>query len=218
MIDFACPHCAKRFRVPPDLAGRTARCKSCGNMLTVPAPAAAAPAPYPQSLDQVVQAPAAAARIPLRTRRLIADAQHVEEAFGHSEMIQVRPMEGSPPEVYHVSYRIHGLGPTADPEAPEPRDEHLVEIRLTGEYPRVSPACRMLTPVFHPNIDPSHICVGDHWAAGERLVDLIVRIGEMLAFQAYNIRSPLDAHAAMWADLNADKLPTDGRTVRPAEA
>jgi ubiquitin-protein ligase len=75
----------------------------------------------------------------------------------------------------------------------------------------------MLTPVYHPNIDPSHVCVGDHWTAGERLVDLVVRIGEMLAYQAYNIRSPLDAHAAMWADLNPDKLPTDSRTIRPAE-
>jgi hypothetical protein len=48
-------------------------------------------------------------------------------------------------------------------------------------------------------------------------VDLIVRIGEMLAYQAYNIKSPLDAHAAMWADLNAEKLPMDARTIRPAE-
>ena len=59
--------------------------------------------------------------------------------------------------------------------------------------------------------------VGDHWTAGERLVDLVVRIGEMLAYQAYNIRSPLDARAAMWADLNPDKLPTDPKTIRPAE-
>ena len=98
-----------------------------------------------------------------------------------------------------------------------PRTVHQVEIQLTSEYPRQSPKCRMLTPVFHPNIDPASICVGDHWTAGERLVDLVIRIGELLAYQAYNIRSPLDAHAAMWADLNADKLPTDARTVRPAE-
>jgi ubiquitin-protein ligase len=75
----------------------------------------------------------------------------------------------------------------------------------------------MLTPTYHPNNDPTHNCVGDHWSAGERLVDLVVRVGEMLAYQAYNIKSPLDAHAAMWADLNVNRLPTDPRTIRPAE-
>ena len=78
----------------------------------------------------------------------------------------------------------------------------------------------MLTPIFHPNIDPATICVGDHWTAGERLVDLAVRIGEMIAYQAYNIQSPLDAEAAMWADLNAAKLPVDDAafTRRPDES
>jgi hypothetical protein len=94
------------------------------------------------------------------------------------------------------------------------RDHHLVEIRLTSEYPRVAPQCKILTPIFHPNIDPTTICVGDHWAAGERLVDLTIRIGEMIAYQAYNIQSPLDAEAAMWADLNATGLPVDSRSLR----
>ena len=67
------------------------------------------------------------------------------------------------------------------------------------------------------NIDTSTICVGDHWTAGERLADLVVRIGEMLSYQLYNVRSPLDGEAAMWADLNRDKLPTDNRNFRPAE-
>ncbi len=75
----------------------------------------------------------------------------------------------------------------------------------------------MLTPIFHPNIDAAVICVGDHWTAGERLVDLVVRIGEMIAFQAYNIKSPLNGEAAMWADLHAGELPIDSRIIRPPE-
>ena len=62
------------------------------------------------------------------------------------------------------------------------------------------------------------ICVGDHWTAGERLVDLIVRIGEMITYQAYNIKSPLDGEAAMWADINRDQLPIDNCNLRPADA
>ena len=98
-----------------------------------------------------------------------------------------------------------------------PRQTHRVEIKLTGEYPRTKPICRMLTPIFHPNIDTATICVGDHWTAGERLVDLVIRIGEMIAFQAYNIQSPLDGHAAMWVDLNRSQLPTDSRNMHPME-
>ena len=47
---------------------------------------------------------------------------------------------------------------------------HLVEIVLPASYPRLPPQCRMLTPIFHPNIAPHAICVGDHWSAGEPLV------------------------------------------------
>jgi ubiquitin-protein ligase len=153
----------------------------------------------------------------MRTRRLVSDAEHVAQAFRNSPLIKILSSEGNPPDLYHVEYNIHSLEPTDNPELPARRAIHEVEIQLTADYPRVAPKCKMLTPVYHPNIDPSHICVGDHWAAGERLVDLIIRIGEMLAYQAYNIKSPLDAHAAMWADLNPSKLPTDPRTIRPAE-
>ena len=227
MIDFNCPNCGKRFKVPNELAGRSAKCKACAALLTVPSESTAAPSPVapasPAVAAQVAPSSPAAApavspsRIPMRTRRLIADAQHVAEAFKDSSVIRVLETEGNPPDLYRIEYQIQSLEPTEDPEQPAGRNMHQVEIQLTAEYPRMSPKCKMLTPIYHPNIDPSHICVGDHWAAGERLVDLVVRIGEMLAYQAYNIKSPLDAHAAMWADLNGEKLPTDSRTIRPAE-
>lgn len=236
MIEFNCPNCRKRFKVPDELAGRAAKCKACAALLRVPAATpvgvgATEPAVATAAAVATVAAPVAAAapakagsggggggaRIPMRMRRLMADAQHVAEAFKDSPMIHVLEMQGQPPDLYRIEYAIEGLEPTENPERPGPRNLHQVEIQLTADYPRMSPQCKMLTPVYHPNIDPSHICVGDHWAAGERLVDLIVRIGEMLAYQAYNIRSPLDAHAAMWADLNGEKLPTDPRTIRPAE-
>jgi ubiquitin-protein ligase len=123
---------------------------------------------------------------------------------------------GDPPETYQIEYRLWGLvrGPHGQPT---PRDQHVAEIQLTSEYPRQSPKCKLLTPIFHPNIEPATVCVGDHWTAGERLIDLVVRIGQMLAYQAYNIKSPLDGEAAMWADLNRHRLPTDSRDLWPPE-
>ena len=154
--------------------------------------------------------------MPMRLRRLAADAEQVKQAFAGAELIKVSPIAGEPPDTYQVEYRIISLERDAKGK-PKTRDQHMVEIQLTSDYPRLSPMCKMLTPIFHPNIDTSTICVGDHWTAGERLVDLVVRIGEMLAYQAYNIKSPLDAEAAMWADLHATELPTDTRDMRPAD-
>jgi hypothetical protein len=36
-----------------------------------------------------------------------------------------------------------------------------------------------------------------------------MRVCEMLAFQSYNIKSPLNGEAAEWVDQHIDQLPTD---------
>lgn len=152
---------------------------------------------------------------PMRIRRLLADADQVRHTFYGFPLIQVLSMIGNPPDSYQIQYNVRGLtrGPNGSPVY---REQHIAEIQLTSEYPRMSPKCKMLTPIFHPNIEPAVICMGDHWTAGERLIDLIVRIGEMIAYQAYNIKSPLDGEAAMWADQNSRYLPVDARNLCPA--
>jgi ubiquitin-protein ligase/transcription elongation factor Elf1 len=153
---------------------------------------------------------------PVRTRRLTADAELMAKALANFPLIRVHQTTGNPPEIYQIIYHVRGLARGANGQ-PITREAHVVEIQLTRDYPRQSPKCRMLTPIFHPNIEPATICVGDHWTAGERLVDLVIRIGEMIAYQAYNIQSPLDGEAAMWADQNARHLPVDLRDLHPPE-
>jgi hypothetical protein len=41
-ITFNCPGCAKQFKVPDEMAGRSSRCTQCGTPLVVPSPAAVA--------------------------------------------------------------------------------------------------------------------------------------------------------------------------------
>jgi hypothetical protein len=67
----------------------------------------------------------------------------------------------------------------------------------------------MLTPVFHPNIAPHAVCIGDHWSAGEPLASIVARIGEMIAYQSYNTKSPLNGEAAHWVKDNFHRLPLD---------
>lgn len=203
MISFQCDACHKTFTVPDSYAGKRARCRGCRAEVRVPeaaAPAPAAPAPNRPSL---------------RVRRLIADAEAMRQAFHRSPIISIESTQGDPPEIYRIAFKVNGL--ERNPKGkPVPRTEHLAEVTLGADYPRVSPVCKMVTPIFHPNIDPAYICIGDHWTAGERLVDLVTRIAEMIGYQAYNIRSPLDGEAAMWADLNQDKLPIDPRPMTKA--
>lgn len=215
MISFTCGGCGRSFSVPEHLAGRKATCKTCGQLLTVPAapPAPIPPAPTPAPPSSSAEP---APKIPLRIRRLQSDAKQMKSAFSNFPPIRIRKKTGNPPDVYQIEFSIRGLERNGNGE-PVPREKHIAEIRLTADYPRVAPHCRMISPIFHPNIEPATICVGDHWTAGERLASLVIRIAEMIAFQAYNIQSPLDAEAAMWADLNSQNLPLDTRNLHPKD-
>jgi ubiquitin-protein ligase/DNA-directed RNA polymerase subunit RPC12/RpoP len=225
MISFTCAGCGRPFTVPKTFAGRRATCKTCGATVTVPQEAQALPnasatppgSGEPSRTAQRSDPPAVPPPKPnMRQRRLQADAAQVAAALKNCPYITATPSGGDPPETYRIEYQVRGLdrGKSGEPIF---REHHIVEIQLTSDYPRLAPKCRMLTPIFHPNIDPATICVGDHWTAGERLVDLMGRIGEMICFQAYNIKSPLDGEAAMWADLHTAELPLDPRNMRLGE-
>lgn len=152
-----------------------------------------------------------------RQRRLASDFRMMKEHFTTFPLIHLEQAFGNPPERYVVSYHVRGIECLRGGQVVY-RNYHEVEIKLPGTYPRTPPTCRMLTPIFHPNIEPAIICIGDHWTAAERLCDLVVRIGEMIAYQAHNIKSPLDGEAAMWTDLHQDMLPIDGRDLTPPES
>ena len=230
MIDFICKNCGKQFSIAKEFAGRKGKCKQCGITVTVPAspardsnkivieiPTVSQPT-RPSAItspQHVLSSETGKARNSVRSRRLQADQDQVKSAFDQSSLIRVKSVVGNPPEAYHIEYNVKGLV-RGDNGNLVVRKQHIVEIRLTRDYPRQSPVCRMLTPIFHPNIEPAMICVGDHWTAGERLVDLIVRIGEMITYQAYNIKSPLDGEAAMWAETNRVHLPIDKSHLQPS--
>jgi ubiquitin-protein ligase len=141
-----------------------------------------------------------------RLRRLHADHEMVQRIFASHPVVRLETAEGSPPDKYAFQISVAGLVPVgADGFAPS--DTHRAEVFLPLDYPRRPPICRMLTPVFHPNIDPQKICIGDHWSAGQSLAQLIVHIAEMICYQSYNLQSPLNAVAAAWAAQNLEALP-----------
>ena len=151
----------------------------------------------------------------VRLRRLQADFERLRDYVTRHPRLQLIQAEGSPPERYQIEYRVRSLR-QKDGQL-EKVASHLVEIALPRDYPRVPPLCRMLTPVFHPNIAPHAICIGDNWSAGESLQALVARIGEILAYQSYNTKSPLNGEAARWIDGNIDQLPLDNVSMAVEE-
>lgn len=140
----------------------------------------------------------------VRLRRLTADYTRLKEYTMSHPRLKMLQTDGDPPERYHIEYRVRSLRQVDG--VMRIKKSHTVEILLPRNYPRTPPQCRMLTPVFHPNIAPHAICVGDHWSPGESLVS---RIGEMLAYQSYNVKSPLNGEAARWVTEHEDELPLD---------
>jgi len=151
-----------------------------------------------------------------RIRRLESDYQRLEDRFNNWPLIKVTGAEGNPPEKYTIEYNIKGLYTESDGSIHE-RYEHVLEISLGLEYPRRPPKCRLLTPIFHPNFNETEVCAQDNYAASEGLDDLVVRIGQMIAYQYYNTKSPLNGLAAKWAAENSEKLPVDSREISPPQ-
>lgn len=151
----------------------------------------------------------------VRLRRLTADSAKLQDYVRRHARVRLIQMDGDPPERYQFEFRIKSLRMVGSEL--QTVQSHLVEVALPRNYPRMPPQCRMLSPVFHPNIAPHAICVGDHWGAGESLDSIVIRIGEMLAYQSYNVKSPLNGEAARWVEQNKDRLPLDSVSLLPDE-
>ncbi len=143
----------------------------------------------------------------VRLRRLQSDFARITELSRRHPRIALLQAAGTPPDRYQLRYNVRSARKKNDDV--EIVSEHTVEITLPAAYPRTPPLCRLLTPIFHPNIAPHAICIGDHWSPGEALASLVVRIAEMLAFQSYNTKSPLNGEAAKWVELNLASFPLD---------
>ena len=100
-----------------------------------------------------------------RIRRLDSDAKRVQTVFHEHPHIRLTRSEGNPPDKYVFEFHLRALVPAGEDNTVGTL--HSAEIFLPLDYPRRPPFCRMLTPVFHPNIDPQKICIGDHWSAGQ---------------------------------------------------
>lgn len=152
----------------------------------------------------------------IRTRRLMADYEKVLDDFAGHKYIMIKPVEGNPPVRYIVTYKLKGLKLDTKRNCPVETFHHEVEIYLHKDYPREKPQMKMKTEIFHPNFGTT-ICIADDWTAGQKLADIILQIGEMIQYQNYNVKSPMNAVAARWVMENEGYLPIDNVNLYQAE-
>jgi hypothetical protein len=140
-----------------------------------------------------------------RADQLQSDFAAVTGMFAGHPFITIKETFGVPAEKYRILYRIEGLQQTG--KAIEAKNEHIVEILLPPGYPESPPYCKSVSPVFHPNFDADIIDINEQWSKSMPLADLIVRIGEMIAFQKYSTSNAVNTEAGKWADRNSSILP-----------
>ena len=122
-------------------------------------------------------------------------------------------------EAYLVRFRGRGLWRPDGSTHVEIREHHEVAIQLGAAYPRMMPELSWKTPIFHPNISSSGVvCLGGygtHWVPSLNLDELCTMLWDMVRYKNYDIESPYNREAALWAKTQQTyQLPVDARPIR----
>ncbi|WP_169977158.1 ubiquitin-conjugating enzyme E2 [Tautonia rosea] len=128
---------------------------------------------------------------------------------------------GDPPQRYLVEFRGRSLARERGKIIAQ--DSHQVEIKLGASYPRSMPELRWLTPIYHPNISEiGLVCLGGyntHWVPSLQLDELCEMLWDMARFHNYDLRSPYNRDAALWAaNQSTFAFPMDARPLRDVRA
>ncbi len=127
-----------------------------------------------------------------------------------------------PPDTYAV--RFEGLGLQRDAKGRVLlRNQHEITITLGASYPRMMPELTWRTPIFHPNISANGVvCLGGystHWVPSLSLDQLCAMLWDMIRYANYDVDSPYNREAAMWARTQQQiALPIDARPLRNRRA
>jgi len=153
-------------------------------------------------------------------RRLRSDLNAMERLKAESSVLRFRTT-GQPAQRYLIEF--HGQSLAREKGKVVLRDRHEVEIKLGSAYPRTMPELRWLTPIYHPNISEiGLVCLGGygtHWVPSLHLDELCQMLWDMARYQNYDIRSPYNREAALWAaNQTTFAFPIDPRPLRALRA
>ena len=151
-----------------------------------------------------------------QTRRLKHDFTAMLKLREESSILRFTS-SGTPVTRYLVEFRGRSLARERGKVVYQ--DRHEVEIKLGVSYPRTMPELRWITPIYHPNISEiGLVCLGGwgtHWVPSLHLDELCNMLWDMARYHNYDIRSPYNRDAALWAaNQTTFAFPTDTRPLR----
>ncbi len=153
-----------------------------------------------------------------RTRRLRNDRKALEKLRSESTIVDY-DASGAPADRYIVRFYGNGLWRAEGSSKILIRKLHEVRIVLGASYPRMMPELTWVSPIFHPNISGSGVvCLGGygtHWVPSLSLDELCEMLWDMIRYQNFDVDSPYNREAALWAKSQRDyQLPVDARPIR----
>ncbi|OQX15916.1 MAG: hypothetical protein BWK76_12360 [Desulfobulbaceae bacterium A2] len=150
----------------------------------------------------------------LGAERRALDLEQIRELLLKYPQIELLKTDGDPPDRYEFAYFL--LGPSIDDAGkPSMVESHRILISLPFGYPHLPPACKPLTPIFHPCFDPDAVQIADFWSHERTLADLILHLGRMICGQQVVTEDPFNSEAAAWYEEHAAELPWDHLIAKP---
>jgi len=138
-----------------------------------------------------------------------------------SDLLELHPMGGDPPDRYVARFRCKGLIRSQTGEVVE-ADCFEVGVWFPSDYLRRAEPFRVLTwlgpfDVFHPNIGDKapFICLGK-LKPNTPLTDILYQCFEIITYNKVTMREDdaLNADACVWARENQHKFPIDRRPLK----
>lgn len=152
----------------------------------------------------------------IRNSWLLRQYEEGMNLAANSDILDLAPLEGSPPDRYLARYHCRGIVSSAG--AVDIVDEHMVVIYFPAQYLRTKCEPGLVVTwlgpreIFHPNIRHHFCCPGDI-PPGMSLYTLLCQIYQMISFQRYTTLEydALNAEACRWARQNQHRFPVDQR-------
>ncbi len=152
-----------------------------------------------------------------RQRRLEADYVAIQQLAAESSIFEFQA-SSLLPESYRMIFKGSGAWKT-ERRTVAIRERHEIIVELGAAYPRMMPGLNWQTPIFHPNVSASGVvCLGGYganWVPSLRLDELCVMLWDMIRYQNFDVMSPYNREAALWARDQQDfRFPLDPRPLR----
>jgi ubiquitin-protein ligase len=150
--------------------------------------------------------------------RLENEWRRLQRTFAYHPHVRIIPLHGDPPDQYQVEYRLRTLI-MPDGANLEYTASSAIHIWLPPGFPHEPPLLRPISALFHPNVAPEGIKIDHVWrTAISTLAEVISAVGEMLAFQQYDVNSAFNQTAADWVLSNPEHVPLDPAANLSSEA